>query len=332
MKDQNNLLSRLKKGIFIGIVLWVGAVFIIFAFTFSDETPRSLRSFKIEYLLLTIFLYVVSLIIDSYKFKMIIRGMTGKNLPLVYVLEVFLVGFFFSASTPFQGGGFAFQMYLLSRKGVSPGESSAAITLKGMTNFLFLVLMAPFLVYSLGISWAYKPLKFVVPAVILITILIFILARWPVFVLKWRKYRIVSWFLNELKLFNESFGALLSLRKWRILSIIAILTVTSVSLHLLMVPAIFYGIGVKVPVLKAITLHILTQILFIYSPTPGASGVMELGGAFVFSSICPKHLIGIFTAIWRFFTYYLSAFLGGILTVKNFSFLVREYEKTHDSI
>ncbi len=332
MKSQNNLLARLKKGIFVGIVLWVGAVFVIFAFTFSEETLRSLRSFRVEYLLLTIFLYVVSLVVDSYKFKMIIKGMTGKDLPLVYVLEVFLVGFFFSASTPFQGGGFAFQMYLLSKKGVSPGESSAAITLKGMTNFLFLVLLAPFLVYSLGIAWAYRPLKFVIPAVVVITILIFILARWPIFVVKWRKYRLINWFLHELELFNESFGTLLNLRRWRMLSLIAFLTVISVSLHLLMVPAIFYGIGVKVPVLKAITLHILTQILFIYSPTPGASGVMELGGAFVFSSICPKHLIGIFTAIWRFFTYYLSAFIGGILTVKNFSFLVTEYEKTHDNI
>jgi len=324
------LLRKLKKGIFIGIVLWVAAAFVIFIFTYSDETLRSLKSIRLEYLFLTLILYITSLLVDSYKFKMIIKGMTGKDLPLGYVLEVFLVGFFFSASTPFQGGGFAFQMYLLSRKGVSAGESSAAITLKGMTNFLFLLLLAPFLVYSLGISWAYKPLKFVIPAVAAIVAFIFIFARWPILIRKWRKYRIVAWFLKELEIFNESFGSLISLRRWRMLLVISVLTMISVPLHLLMVPAIFYGIGVKVPILKAITLHILTQVLFIYSPTPGASGVMELGAAFVFSSICPKPLLGIYTVIWRFFTYYLSAFIGGILAVKNFKFLIEEYEETHD--
>ena len=331
MPENSGLYKKLKRGIFVGIVLWVGAVLLIFLFTFSKETLRSLKHIRIEYLSLTVFLYLVSLIVDSYKFKMIIYGMTGKNLSLTYVLEVFLAGFFFSASTPFQGGGFAFQIYLLSRKGISPGESSAAITLKGMTNFLFLVLLAPVLVYSLGISWAYKPLKYVIPAVFIITILIFVFARWPFLIKRWKNYRLVKWALEEINRFNESFGTLMKLKNWRLLTLIIFLTVTSVSLHLLMVPSIFYGIGVKVPIIKAVTLHILTQILFIYSPTPGASGVMELGGAFVFSSICPKPLLGIYTAIWRFFTYYLSAFIGGILTVKSFKFLLSEYEEQHDN-
>ena len=141
----------------------------------------------------------------------------------------------------------------------------------------------------------------------------------------------MKWALDEINRFNESFDTLLKLRNWKLLILIGLLTVTSVSLHLLMVPSIFYGMGVKVPIIKAVTLHILTQILFIYSPTPGASGVMELGGAFVFSSICPKPLLGIYTAIWRFFTYYLSAFIGGILTVKGFKFLLIEYEEKHDN-
>jgi len=48
------------------------------------------------------------------------------------------------------------------------------------------------------------------------------------------------------------------------------------------------------------------------SPTPGGSGVGEVGALYVFDAFLEVSLLGGFSILWRFITQYISALLGGI--------------------
>ena len=62
---------------------------------------------------------------------------------------------------------------------------------------------------------------------------------------------------------------------------------------------------------------VLSQIALLYaiflSPTPGGSGVGEVGGLEVFSGFLSAYALGSFVILWRFSTQYLSAIIGGVL-------------------
>jgi uncharacterized membrane protein YbhN (UPF0104 family) len=52
-----------------------------------------------------------------------------------------------------------------------------------------------------------------------------------------------------------------------------------------------------------------------FIPTPGASGVAEVGFAALFSPVCPGELLSIYMLLWRFFTFYLGVIIGGIIVI-----------------
>ncbi|MFN3265116.1 MAG: flippase-like domain-containing protein, partial [Aquificaceae bacterium] len=59
------------------------------------------------------------------------------------------------------------------------------------------------------------------------------------------------------------------------------------------------------------------QLMLLYaiflSPTPGGSGVGEVGALYAFEPFLELSLLGGFSLLWRFITQYLSAIIGGIL-------------------
>ncbi|MDQ7081754.1 MAG: flippase-like domain-containing protein [Aquificota bacterium] len=62
---------------------------------------------------------------------------------------------------------------------------------------------------------------------------------------------------------------------------------------------------------------LFAQISLIYaifmSPTPGGSGVGELGGLALFASFMESFELGAFVILWRIVSQYMSALIGGIL-------------------
>ncbi|MCK4523870.1 flippase-like domain-containing protein, partial [candidate division WOR-3 bacterium] len=74
------------------------------------------------------------------------------------------------------------------------------------------------------------------------------------------------------------------------------------------------GISVKNPI-EIVNLQFLHAFLVLFMPTPGASGISETLFATLFSSVCSKELLGIYAILWRFFTFYIGAAVGGFLTL-----------------
>jgi uncharacterized protein (TIRG00374 family) len=63
---------------------------------------------------------------------------------------------------------------------------------------------------------------------------------------------------------------------------------------------------------KAIVAQLVIQILLPFVPTPGGSGIGEVGFLFVYKSILPDVGVAtLLTLIWRFIDFYLGLLLGG---------------------
>jgi len=76
------------------------------------------------------------------------------------------------------------------------------------------------------------------------------------------------------------------------------------------------GLGIPVSIIKVLLFQLILRFALIFSPSPGASGFAEAGFAGLFYSMIPKNLLGIYVSLWRFFTSYISAIIGGILLMK----------------
>ena len=76
----------------------------------------------------------------------------------------------------------------------------------------------------------------------------------------------------------------------------------------------------------------LVQLPLIYaifsSPTPGGSGVGELGGVAIFQGLIPASALGLFIILWRFFSQYLGATIGGLLFTYVLYKDIKNYKKS----
>ena len=321
------MVNRIKRGFEIALLFYAGAALILFLLTVRKETWDALRQLRPFYLASLLVLWVLSVGVDGWKFHILIRGIGKVATDFRFAVELLLVGLFFSAVTPFQSGGFPFQMYLLARKGVSPGATGAVVAVKGFSNLLFFVFLAPLVALRVGIPWVMKPLLVITAITLVVIVGIFLFSSNPHLIPdRWRaRWKLVDFVARELDMFRFGFRQLVEGERGVIFLIeVLVLSFLSVLLHLLMVPALLYGLGVEVDPILAMALHVLSYMLLLYMPTPGAAGIAELGGAAIFSLVCPKHLLGIFAVLWRFFTYYLGAVLGGLVYFKMFKELGEE--------
>jgi uncharacterized membrane protein YbhN (UPF0104 family) len=94
------------------------------------------------------------------------------------------------------------------------------------------------------------------------------------------------------------------------------------ALYLAIAPVTMVGLGVKVPVVRTLLAQIVFNIAQPFIPTPGGSGGSEIGFAFLFQSVVPRPRLPLFVSTWRFFTYYASLAVGGLLFYKAFGFRV----------
>lgn len=73
------------------------------------------------------------------------------------------------------------------------------------------------------------------------------------------------------------------------------------------------AVGVHVSLSQLITIQLLIFIVMAVMPTPGGSGGMELGAAYLFSHALEPAVTTIFIILWRFLTFYLSLAVGGFV-------------------
>jgi uncharacterized protein (TIRG00374 family) len=113
------------------------------------------------------------------------------------------------------------------------------------------------------------------------------------------------------------------------------LTILSWIFKFMVAVAVVWGLGgLSINVVQAVSAQTVTNFLGFFAPTPGGSGVFEFCMKKVFEKIpaLTADRLFIFIVIWRFITYYLSVFLGAIVTIRVLNFKTENLDDEKEMI
>jgi len=312
-------MERIKKLIKITILLYAIGGLSVLIFTFRKDTFQILSSINIYFLFLIIIFWILSVFFDVLKLHILLKKLTNYAESLFFTLKVHLIGLFFNAITPFQTGGFPFQIHILTKRNVGIPDAMVSFMIKGLSNFLLAFILVPFAIFVFRKNIFILPIVIILFLLLIFFLLIFFLPHDFIIIKKIEeKFKMFEKLTHNFALFKSTWKSFIKMGK--LMFFVFILSILSFLFHISMTPSIFYGLGVKVNPIQAMFLHTLSLVIFVAMPTPGGSGITEAGGALLFATIAPKYILGVFVIIWRFFTYYLGSILGGIIYLKENTF------------
>jgi len=328
-----------KKGLGVSLSLSIAAALFVFFRNFNEDTLESLFKVRIEYLLVAALMVFIRWIIEGLRIRLLVGTLSSEgNISLFEAVQVYLMTFFFASVTPMSVGEWPAHIYALSRHGLSLGESTAvAVTRAFLSRVFFTAAAALFLIIfrgSLVPTFLNRVFVYAV-AVSVITLMVLFLILWkPVFIkwalqkaasLYWCKYllskkpggqRIYLFLVQEIRDFLNSTRSLHRFKLGNLLLII-LLTAAFWCCFFSIAPVILLGLNRPAPYLQSLIWQIVIQMIVVYVPIPGGSGVAELGLASLFIYFVPSSVLGIFVMVWRFFTYYVLLFFGGLIALGN---------------
>lgn len=335
----------LRKGLIIFILLAFGVgAFIIFRSVDQDTVRSLLHANKLK-LLLALFVVFIAWLCDAGRFCALSYA-AHERVSFSLGIVLTWLNYFGSAVTPMQSGGGPFQVYALYKKGIPVGKGIAITLMRTMLTILILTLAVPTVMMLdpeiLQGSPFLKGLVFYVLMVILATwaFVAFTIMR-PEMIKKLARV-IVLW-LHRFK-FMKSNRAVIKMVRWLDCEIdnyilnfrlafhsgkmwIAVAVILSV-LHLLalftVLPVLMSAVGLPFRYTQTIAVQAVFMFILYFIPTPGASGVAEGGGALLYSVLMPSNMAGVMSLICRFFTDYISIFMGVVVVVRMLGWGVSE--------
>ncbi|MDR1649261.1 MAG: flippase-like domain-containing protein [Synergistaceae bacterium] len=326
----------LRKGLSIFILLAFGANGIVLIKSVDRETIQSLMAADKRVLLAALGLVFLAWACDSARFCALARAAHEKvSLKMGIVLT--WLHYFGCAVTPMQSGGGPFQVYLLYKKGIPVGKGIAITLIRTMLTVLILSLIVPVAVVIEPALMENNPFIRGVIGYVFFVILctwVFIgytivrpqsvkrFGKKAVMLLRRLKFLRVSavrksfrWLDREMD--NYSMNFRLTFSSGFFYSMVAV--ALSV-LHLLCIfsvlPVLMYAVGLPFNFVQTLLTQAVFMFVLYFIPTPGASGVAESGGAVLFGTLMPWNMAGIMAVIWRFFTEYISIFMGVVVVFR----------------
>ncbi len=304
----------MRKTFVYGTFMLVLILFLSFSYiflkTFSKETLYALLNLKRRYLLMSLFLMFLYHTFDNLRLFILSRAVNLRY-SFSYGYMMSFINTFGATVTPAHVGGELAAIYMLLRKGASIHKVMSVVTMKTISGMAFFLLGFPLLIWHL-----YKNPQQIIPILEIFAIVSALFGLFYLignFILRKHEDRAVvrrlkdslRKYLYYLKIFGYK------RRPYFIASVFS-----SIALYicfLLIAPALIHAFGKE----ESFTELFLTQISLLYaifiSPTPGGSGVGELGGLAVFSSFMEPFELGVFVILWRLISQYISAFIGGLL-------------------
>ena len=335
----------LRKGLIIFILLAFGMGALIIFRSVDKDTLRSLLAASKPKLLLALLVVFAAWLCDAGRFCALARAAHERvSLPFGVVLT--WLNYFGSAVTPMQSGGGPFQVYALYKKGIPVGKGIAITLIRTMLTILILTLAVPIallldpeiltgspflkgLVYYVFIvilaTWAFVAFTILKPELIrkLARVIVLWLRRFNILNSNRRVIKIFQWLDREIDNYILNFRiAFHSGKTW-----LAVGSVLSV-LHLLalftVLPVLMSAVGLNFRYAQTIAVQAVFMFILYFVPTPGASGVAEGGGALLYSVLMPENMAGVMALICRFFTDYISIFMGVVVVIKMLGWGVSE--------
>jgi len=305
-----NLIRNVIKGsILLVFFLALSLLFIAYK-SFSPQVFELIGNLNKFYLLLAFFCLFLVHTFDNARLFIISRAL-GIKYSFLYGYVTSFVNTFGATVTPAHIGGEGMAVYMLLRKGISAHRVATAVTFKTVTGMVFFILCFPFLIFQ-----AFRSPKNFLNVVLVLLVLL----------------ALTSFFFTGLKKFlkrkdKESIG--FKVRKFLVKYLGAVkffykrkkvefllASLSSIALYVSFLLIAFFlllSFGKEASPIEVISVQLGLLYAIFVSPTPGGSGVGEIGGYVVFAGILSQSEVGVFVLMWRVISQYFSAFLGGIL-------------------
>ena len=335
----------LRKGLILFVLLAFGANAVIIAKSVDHQTIRSLAASNKLMLLGALGVVFLSWLCDAGRFCALSYA-AQERVPLSMGIVLTWLNYFGSAVTPMQSGGGPFQVYTLYKRGVPIGKGIAITLIRTMLTVLILSLVVPTALFFepsiLKASPFLRGLIFYVFAVIGCTwlFILFTILRpntlkrlGKITILRLRRLNLVKSLRRVIGCFQwldrEVDNYILNFRlAFRSGKVWLLLAVTLSVLHLLSVfsvlPILMSAVGLPYSYTQTLATQAVFMFLLYFIPTPGASGFAESGGALLFGLLMPWNMAGVMAITWRFFTEYLSIFMGVVVVVRMLGWGVSE--------
>jgi uncharacterized protein (TIRG00374 family) len=321
--------SRLRRGLIIAITLSAATLIIISLLTLDRDTFTALSDLSPFFLLLAVVLSLGRWLWSALRMRILVDS-TDKHVPFRNIVKTVYGGYFTGLITPWRAGGVTGEAVYLYIYGLEAGEAVAVVSFGACISTFLLILFFPLAIWlaSRNIDFSVTLQGFVFSAlgfglIFLAVVLLAILKpdaavgktlmRYsPSFLRKREWYRR---FLDRLNTEIHTFG--LALRQivglgGVKLTIVLMLTLLYWISGFMAVPVALIGLGYGSLFWKAVIAQLVIQILLPFVPTPGGSGIGEVGFLFVYNSILPEVGVAtLLTLIWRFIDFYLGLLVGG---------------------
>lgn len=327
-------MSRTKKLIALSVALSIFATVAVLYFTFSEETLEALKEMKVEFLLLSLLIHIAALFVWSLRIKVLSRTL-GFHVELRRAIEIVTSSIFMAAITPSHAGGEPVRVALLTRCGLSPGDSSAVVLGERVLDGIFLSFLAVFSLFYLQKhlqSHTHLRVVAIVSLLLIIGSIGFLILsvanpRAPERAkriskklmdrFEWLRKRevIVERILEEILNFRNAMIVLIRRKNHGTVFALA-LTAIFWSLEFSIPSIIILGVGEPGDFLLSYFIQAVLTIILMLPLTPGSSGVAEIGSATFYSILLPPYKLGIFVVVWRFVTYHFNLILGSLMALK----------------
>ncbi|MEX2582901.1 MAG: flippase-like domain-containing protein [Gemmatimonadota bacterium] len=306
---------------------------VLFSLLVTDrEVLASVRTFPREYLLLALALGAVPWICNSLRLLIWTRFL-GHQMRFLDSFRITLATDLGAAVSPTAVGGGFFKWGLLVQRGVSPGAAVSLTTLAPLEDGLFFAIAIPIAIF-LTASWGHPVFGAVAgqfqgrAAPALLVALGIAVATWAA--VRWvlggglgnraqrRSRRLVRRVRRGLRTTwidaRQVYRLIRANGKSRFALSMSLTSLQWIARYSI-VSALIAFLGAPVQPVLFWLLQWVVFTLAAFIPTPGAAGGAEAAFFVIYSAFIPGSIIGLATAGWRFFTFYLNLALAALLYI-----------------
>ncbi len=287
------------------------AVIYVLKKAFTKEALVAMLTLNKKYFFLAFLCMLLYHTFDNLRLFVLSKAV-GLRYNFMYGYIISFINTFGATITPAHVGGEFISIYTLARKGGKLHKVLGIVTMKTLTGLAFFIIAFPFMLYN-----AYQKPKQAIEVFILL--LIFFLGFgffYALFKILLKKEKSNSPFWIRVKYTIKRYIIITKIFLRYKKTYITLATIASICLYLSFIfVAVFLlsAFGAQANFGDAFFSQLLLIYAIFVSPTPGGSGIGEIGGLSVFEAFLEPYLVGIFVIVWRFISQYLSAAIGGIL-------------------
>lgn len=321
--------GRLRRGLVSAVILSAATLIIISLLTLDRDTFSALSRLSPGFLILAAAFALGKWLWSVWRMSILARC-AGREVAARDLAKTVYAGCFCGLVTPWRAGGVIGETAFLYTYGMDVGEAVAVVSFGACVSTALLMLFFPFAIWMathfLTLSISIRGVLF---AALGVGVLYLGLVLWallrphatvgntllnhsPSFLRKREWYRrFLALLSEEIQTFVSSLRVIAGLGRPRFAAVVALTALYWIT-GFLAIPVAVVGLGYGSYFWKAMVAQIVVQILMPFMPTPGASGVGEVGFLFVYASVLPDMgTAGLLTLIWRFIDFYLGLLVGG---------------------